>query len=267
MPQPDSAALHTTAVEAARRAGAELARLFRQPRQTRDKGPRDIVTDADMAAERAAIATIRERFPDHAILSEEGGGEANAGALQWIMDPLDGTTNYARGLPYFCVAIAVAEPTGRPLVGVVYDPLRDALYHAQRGGGAFCNERRLAVSQRQRLLDLLALFDWPRAEGPRARIVRMAGALSPAVGSLRNMGSAALALCGVAEGAGDAYFHLTLNAWDMAAAGLIIEAAGGRVTSIAGAADWWSGETCLATNGLIHDELLARLGAAGADPA
>jgi len=259
----DSAALHATAVEAARRAGAELARLFHLPRTTRDKGLRDIVTDADMAAERAVLETIRARFPNHAILSEEGGVGGDDDTYTWIIDPLDGTSNYARGVPFFCVAVAVAS-AGRPLVGAVYDPLRDAMYHAARGGGAFCNERRLAVSQRQRLIDLLLMQDWPRDDARRVRMARMAGALVPIIGGMRTMGSAALELCQVAGGACDGYFHLTVHAWDKAASGVIVEEAGGRITSIDGAPEWWAGENCLATNGLIHADLLARLRAADA---
>jgi len=256
-------ALRQVAMEAARLAGAELLRRWRGPLGTRSKGLRDIVTDADVAAERIVIETIHGYYPDHAILSEEGGAadcEADS-EYQWIIDPLDGTTNYARGLPYFSVAIAAAR-AGRPVAAAVYDPLRDAMYHAATGAGAFCNERRLECSVRRRLIDLLLTFDWPRQEAPRAAMTRLVQTLSPQVGGLRTFGSAALELCSVAEGASDGYLHLTLHAWDIAAPGLVIEEAGGCITGIDGSSPWWQAETCLATNPLIHDDLLVLVGPA-----
>ena len=247
-----------TAIEAARLAGQELVRLWRTPLDTRSKGLRDIVTSADMAAERLVIETIRRHYPDHVIFSEESGESAGAGAgaaFQWFIDPLDGTTNYARGIPYFCVSVAVMRDS-MPLAGAVYDPLHDRLYHALRGNGAYCKDRRLACSGRSRLLDLLVAFDWPRDDASRSRIARLVLEITCRVGGMRSLGSAALELCAVADGSADAYVHPSLRAWDTAAAGLIVEEAGGRVTEMDGSPAWWQGTTCLASNGLAHEPLL-----------
>ncbi|MGC8827683.1 MAG: inositol monophosphatase family protein [Anaerolineae bacterium] len=249
------------AVEAAESAGAELMRCWRQYHHIRSKGLRDIVTEADMAAEKAILDIIRRRFPEHDVLTEETGAHGSEGRrspYRWIIDPLDGTTNYARGLPFFCVSIALFE-NGRPLLGVIYDPLRRQCYQAARGQGTYLNGERLQVSRRTDWMDLIIATDFPRQEAPRQRMMRIIDRHSHDLGGWRIMGSAALGLCLVADGSADAYLHLTLFPWDKAAAGVIIEEAGGRITGIRGEADWWNTPTCMATNGLIHDALLARL--------
>lgn len=249
------------AVQAARRAGQELMRLWHQPIHVRHKGRRDLITNADMAAEQVIVDTILSHYPHHVILTEERGpvnGTLGLSEFQWIVDPLDGTTNYARRLPFFSVSVAVAQE-GRPIIGAVYDPLRERMYCAIRGGGAFCNEERLACSQARRFIDMVIGFDWPRDDAQRMRLL---GVLSPAssqVGGWRSFGSACLGLCHVAEGSADAYLHPTLCVWDVAAAGLIVEEAGGRITKLDGSDDWWHGGTCLASNGLMHEDLVCLL--------
>jgi myo-inositol-1(or 4)-monophosphatase len=246
-----------TAILAARRAGQEAAGLWRGALSTRFKGPRDLVTDGDTLAERIIVEAIQSRFPDHAILAEEGGltaGHADAEFL-WLIDPIDGTTNYARGLPVFTVSVAVTQ-AGRSLAGALYDPLRDQMYYAERGAGAFCNGQPLEPSRRTRMIDLLIGHDWPRDDGCRAQVTRLVGLLSPNVGVLRSFGSAALGICLVAAGGFDAYIHPTLQPWDKAAAGLIAEEAGARITTLDGAPEWWVGPTCFASNGLVHELLM-----------
>ena len=246
------------AMKAARLAGQEALRLWREPHDTRHKGPRDIVTEADLAAEKVIVDTIQAQYPDHSILAEEGGLSPNAGQpaeFQWIIDPIDGTTNYARGLPFFSISVAVAE-RGRPLAGALYDPLRDRMYHAMRGGGAHCDGRRLSCSRRERLIEALIALDWARDEAVRSRLLRAVLACSPQIGSWRSFGSAALGIALVAEGGADAYLHGSLLPWDLAAAGLLVEEAGGRITGLDGSPAWWRERACLATNGLIHDQLL-----------
>ena len=251
-------ALRQTAMAAARLAGQEALRRWRGPHETKHKGLRDIVTEADLAAERAAVDLILSNYPNHAILAEEHGNYAAESATSefvWIIDPIDGTTNYARGLPVFSVSVAVSQG-GRPVAGALFDPLRDEMYHARQGAGAFCNDRRLSCSSRSELIDFLIGVDWPRDETLRGRLFQAIAACSPQVGGWRSLGSAALGIASVAAGVLDAYVHPTLWPWDMAAAGLIVEEAGGRVTGLDGSARWWEGTTCLASNGLCHDALL-----------
>ena len=246
-----------TAMEVARLAGQEALRFWRNPHNTRFKGPRDIVTEADVAAERAAVALITSRYPDHAILAEEGGDLASdsCGAeFKWIIDPIDGTTNYARGLPIFTVSVAVAQ-NGRPIAGALYEPLADQMYHVVRGGGAFCDDRPLSCTSNGIIEDFLIGVDWPRAEDTRARLLEAVLAASSRVGGWRTLGSAALGIAMVGAGILDAYVHPTLHTWDMAAAGLIVEEAGGMVTGLNGSPSWWNESTCLASNGRAHREL------------
>ena len=245
-------------MRAARLAGQEALRAWHEPHVTRHKGPRDIVTETDIVAERIIIDTILADYPDHAILAEESGLSANdvdGSGFQWRIDPIDGTTNYARGLPFFSVSVGVMQD-GRPVAGAVYDPLRDQMYHATKGTGAFCNDRRLECSSRDRLIDFLIAFDWPRDEACRSRLIQAMLACSPQIGGWRSLGSATLGIIMVAEGVVDAYLHPTLLPWDVAAAGLIVEEAGGCVTGLNGSKDWWEEHACLASNGLPHDALL-----------
>jgi myo-inositol-1(or 4)-monophosphatase len=250
--------LRTTAMDAARLAGQEALRFWRRPHNSRFKGPRDIVTEADVAAERAAVALISSAYPRHAIMAEEGGavvGDPLASRFKWIIDPIDGTTNYARNLPIFTVSVAVAR-NGRPIAGALYEPLSDQMYHAARGEGAFCGDRPLTCSARDQLDDFLIGVDWPRDEDTRSRMMQATLVASPRIGGWRSLGSAALGIAMVGAGILDAYVHAALHAWDMAAAALIVEMAGGRVTGLNGSPRWWNESTCLASNGLAHGELL-----------
>jgi len=244
-------------VAAARAAGQILKERFEQPHEVTCKGLRDVVTEADVLAQEAIVAQIRERFPEHQILSEEARralGDAHTGC-RWVVDPLDGTTNFARGIPYFCVSVA-AECQGELQVGVIYEPLGERLFHAVRGEGAYLNGQRLHVSGRTDLIETLLDLGWAR--GPAARDVsaRVACAVGPEIGSARSMGSAALGLAAVAAGWEDAFFHPELAPWDMAAGVLLVREAGGLATTPNGQPwDLFCG-TCLASNGLIHQALL-----------
>jgi len=247
-----------TAMAAARLAGREALQRWRAPHTTRSKGPRDIVTEADIAAEHVAVELILSNYPNHAILAEEGGetaGDSQFSEYQWVIDPIDGTTNYARGLPIFTVSVAVAQ-NGRPVAGALYEPLHDQMYHATLGGGAFCDDRRLACTEQQSLSGFLVAVDWPRGEDIRSRMLKAILACSAQIGGWRTLGSAALGIAMVGAGIVDAYMHPSLHAWDMAAAGLIVEEAGGRVTGLNGSTDWWAGASCLASNGHAHGALL-----------
>ena len=257
-----------TAVLAAREAGSILLDNLRKPRRTKVKGLRDIVTDADMKAQRAIIEILQARFPDHDILSEESdpGAKvqvtATGRSYTWIVDPLDGTTNYSRRLPFFCTSIALSHQ-GEVILGVVYDPLRDDLFQAERGKGAYRNGERLEVSRVGALADALVGLDWARAQEEREVIARVVARMALQIRTLRTLGAAALGLCYVAAGWLDAYFHFSLKPWDAAAGALMAQEAGGVASDFAGHPWQTDSRRCLASNGLLHDEMLSLLTAEG----
>jgi myo-inositol-1(or 4)-monophosphatase len=220
-------------------------------------------------AQRAIIEIIQTRFPNHDILSEES-GELTMGDGQgspdrapssytWIVDPLDGTTNYSRRLPCFCTSIALSHQ-GEVILGVVYDPLRDCLFQAERGKGAYLNGESLQVSQIGSLANALVGLDWARAQAKREVIAQLVARMALQVRSLRTLGSAALGLCYVAAGWLDAYFHFSLRAWDAAAGTLIVQEAGGSASDFTGHPWQIDSSRCLVSNGLFHDEMLSILG-------
>jgi len=219
----------------------------------------DLVTEVDHACERAMVAAIERERPGDGILAEEGHGREVAGCeWRWVIDPLDGTTNYAHGYPCFCVSVGVLR-NGRREVGVVYEPLRDDLYHAVRGAGAFRGSRRLAVSGTEDIGAALVAtgfaYDVHRSGENAACFARM---LEVAQG-IRRDGSAALDLCYVAAGRFDAYWEFKLRPWDVAAGILIVEEAGGRVTAPDGGPPPSDPASIVASNGLLHEQVRDRL--------
>jgi len=244
------------AVSAARAARAQILSALEQPRRARYKGFRDVVTEADLRAEQAIVETIRARFPSHGLHTEESFDEQ--AEFLWFVDPLDGTTNFAHGYPAFSISLALRH-SSETLVGVVYDPLRESLFTARSGQGAWLDGRRLKVSRHKRLGNALLGLDWARTPAERQRTVSCVAALAPHVATLRTSGSAVLALCSVAAGWLEGYFNLALYDWDVAAAELLIREAGGRVTDLRGE-PWHPGmRGCLASNGHLHEKLLALL--------
>jgi myo-inositol-1(or 4)-monophosphatase len=233
----DRAAELAFALEVAARAGALQLERYEHVEQVDLKSAKDVVTEVDHLAEDLILGAIRASFPDDAILAEETGGrQARTGheptsgiGRAWIVDPLDGTINYANGIPFFCVSIALVE-AGRPVVGVVHDPIRNETFTATAGGRATLNGRELQPSTKERLSDLVVSMSLAgRSVASRARAVRRAIRVS------RSMGSAALALAYVANGRFDAMVQQGgLSSWDIAAAGLIAETAGALVTDLAG---------------------------------
>ena len=223
-----------TAVEGARRAGRVLADGFHQPRTIDFKGGIDLVTDADHASEKVLLEWICARHPGHAILSEESGASAGS-TYRWIIDPLDGTTNYAHTLPHFSVTVAVEGQEGI-LVGVVYDPMRDELFSAVRGRGATLNGRPIRPSGVERLDRALLCTGFPydvreHPEGPAGLIARFLGVAQ----GIRRLGSAALDLAYIASGRYDGYFEFNLKPWDVAAGALLCWEAGAVASRIDGA--------------------------------
>lgn len=242
-------ALRRTAEAAALRAGEVVRRNYTRPGAIRQKkGPRDLVTDTDHAAQEAALALIREQFPDHHILAEEdpaGRPDSDGiwtlpGGVTWIVDPLDGTTNYTTGLPMVCVSVGVALD-GEPVAGAVYDPLREELFSGARGQGAALNGKPLAPAHPVTLAESIFAVDWSRAPGTRERMVNTVLALSRRCRTVRALGSAALALTYTAAGRVQLYGNYGLQPWDTAAAAVLIQETGGVLQRPDGLA-WRLGE-------------------------
>jgi myo-inositol-1(or 4)-monophosphatase len=250
--------IHALAVRLAREAGAIQRARYETALEIGTKSrPIDLVTEVDRACEEWIVAAIRRERPHDDILAEEGGAHADAGAeWRWVIDPLDGTVNFAHGYPCFCVSIGV-EHRGARTVGVVYEPLRDELFEAVRGRGARRNGRPISVSKEARFGRALFAtgFAYDVHDAERDNVAHFARVVKSA-GGVRRDGSAAIDLCYVACGRFDGYWELKLHAWDVAAGILIVEEAGGRVTDLAGAAPPASGSEIASSNGLVHDELL-----------
>lgn len=251
-----------TAIEAAIAAGRIQRRYFRQSIEVRKKGPIDLVTAADLEVERSFRQLISARFPSHVVLGEEAPpasaadeAAASPSRYRWIIDPIDGTTNFAHGLALFCVSIAL-EIDGRLHVGVVYDPMADELFTAERGEGARLNGVRLRVTEQASLIDALLVTGFPYTIAERRqRQVEVFGAFLGQTRGVRRLGSAALDLCYVAAGRFEGFWEEQLHVWDIAAAVLIVEEAGGKVTDFHNApVDLFRGQI-VASNGLVHDEM------------
>ena len=235
----------------------------------------DLVTEVDKGSEAMIRKLILTHFPTHVILGEEGvapGADASVKALSevldaeyvWIVDPLDGTTNFVHGFPFFCVSIALAHK-GQVIVGVIYDPLRDELFVAERGKGAYVRGKRTQVSKDAELRTSLVASGLP-ADRTLSLPINLAGiqSLTPKVRNIRIAGSAALHLAYVATGRLSGFWEIGLNAWDIAAGSLLVEESGGRVTDTLGRPYSITVRNVVATNGLIHDELCSELKAANA---
>jgi len=240
-----------TALEAARAAGQEIVKRLPHERDVHSKGFRDIVTDADLAAQETLASIIHSRFPRHGIWSEEGLKPGSDAEIIWVLDPLDGTTNYAHRYPCFAVSIGVVRGN-EPVVGVVYDPQRDQIFCAERGAGAAMNGERLRVSQTDQLIYTLVALDYAREPDLRAEQMVAMTNCSKHIHTFRSLGSAALSLCYVGAGWLDAYFHWTLYPWDVAAGSLILLEAGGAITDVDGSPWNYTIPRCLATNSILH---------------
>jgi myo-inositol-1(or 4)-monophosphatase len=253
----------TIAVKAARRAGNVINRGARDLDllTITSKGPKDFVSEVDREAERAIVETLLGSYPDHAILAEEGTAKgANAEAENvWIIDPLDGTTNFLHGFPQYCVSIALAH-RGQIAHGVVYDPVRNDLFTASRGRGAFLNDRRIRVSKRQHLRDCLVGTGFPFRDGSYLdTYMRMMKAMIEQTAGLRRPGAAALDLAYVAAGFYDGFWEVGLNAWDVAAGSLLIQEAGGLIGDLAGEGEFLHGGQVIAATPKIFAQMVTAL--------
>jgi myo-inositol-1(or 4)-monophosphatase len=250
-----------TAVEIVVRAGEiHLARRD-SGFEVSKKGEIDLVTEVDFECERMCRSVIGERFPDHDIhiLGEEFGGaapDAPRSRYRWVFDPLDGTVNYAHGLPIFCASLGL-EIDGRSEVGAVYDPTRRELFTAERGDGAYLNGRALAVSPAADLPEALLVTGFPYdVRTQAADLVELFGAFLGRARAVRRLGSAALDLCYVAAGRFEGFWEQRLKPWDVAAGALIVEEAGGRVTGMDGSPFDPAAAHLVASNGRVHEQML-----------
>lgn len=247
-----------TAIHAARQAGKVLSRYARDGFRIENKSAIDLVTEADHAAEQCVINVILASYPDHDFLAEERGriGQSHSPYL-WIIDPLDGTTNFAHGFPTYCVSIGL-EYKEECVLGVVYDPTRDELFSATRGGGARVNDQPIHVSQTAQLDKALLVtgFAYNIRETPNNNLDHFAR-FALRVQGLRRTGSAALDMCYVAAGRFDGFWEVKLNAWDMAAGVVILREAGGKVTDFSGQSHSLYGQELVASNGRLHDSMVS----------
>src|SRR6476469_5283022 len=237
-----------TAADIAREAGALLANYFERRVPFELKGEFDLVTEADRASERLVVERLRSHFPSHSIVGEEGGGHESSSEYRWFVDPLDGTTNFAHSFPVFNVTLGL-EKSGEIIAGVIYDPLRQEMFTAERGAGAYLNNRRIRVSGAKRLEDSLASTGFPSRKRHQNVNIHFYHQMAMASHGVRRTGSAAIDLAYVASGRLDAFWEFGLKPWDMAAGRLLVEEAGGRVSDMEGKPHQFSSEHLLVDNG------------------
>jgi myo-inositol-1(or 4)-monophosphatase len=248
------------AIQTAREAGSLLAERFGRVLRVTNKSELDLVTESDLASERLIIDRIKTYHPRHAILAEESGASSPASPeaqseWRWIIDPLDGTTNYAHGYPCFCVSIGL-ERRGRMELGVIYDPMRDEMFSAERGEGASLNGRRISVSPTNNLTGALLCTGFPYDVRERNEFARHFANFIMNAQAVRRDGAAALDLAYVACGRFDGFWEEGLKPWDVAAGSLLVEEAGGRVSNFVGGPLSIYDPPILASNGLVHEQMM-----------
>ena len=243
------------AMAAAKEAGAVLQAEHSRPQKISYKGDVDLVTETDKKAEQLIVGRLRREFPDHRIVAEEGGtGAAAASRYEWHVDPLDGTTNFAHGYPCFAVSIGLLED-GKPLLGIVFNPVADEMFSAVRGEGAFLNGVAIHVSKIERMETSLVATGFPAHKRGDVGNIHYYWQFTLHSHGVRRDGSAALDLCSVAAGRFEAFWEFGLKSWDTAAGILIASEAGGRVTNLTGGPYHPGDPNILVTNGLVHEEI------------
>lgn len=254
----------------AREAGGLLKNGYAETeRHIEHKGAVDLVTKYDKESDKLILTQLKKKFPDHAILAEESGRHDIDSDFVWVVDPLDGTTNFAHGMPVFAVSIALGKQAIKgdqaswyPVAGIVFDPLRDELFSASKGGGAYLNNHRLQVSETETLDKALLATGFPydvRTAEPPYNNFDYFVAMHLKAQAIRRAGAAALDAAYVAAGRFDAYWEMKTNVWDIGAAALMVEEAGGKLTDFSGKPGDYSGREVLVSNSQIHDELLSVL--------
>jgi myo-inositol-1(or 4)-monophosphatase len=245
--------------EIAREAGALLTTYFERRIGFELKGEFDLVTEADRASERLVVERLRSHFPSHSIVAEEGTDHKGTSEFCWYVDPLDGTTNFAHGFPMFNVTMAL-EQSGELIAGVTFDPTHNEMFAAERGSGAYLNNRRIRTSKAARVNDSLVATGFPSRKRQQNINVHFYYQLAMLTHGVRRAGSAALDLAYVASGRLDAFWEFGLNPWDMAAGILLVREAGGKCSDMNGGPMDLRGPHLLADNGVIHDEILGVFG-------
>jgi len=241
--------------EIAREAGALLMEYFQQHVKVEYKGDADLVTIADRNSEILIRERIKKNWPSHDVLGEEQGLVDTGSEYRWYVDPLDGTTNFAHGYPVFCVSLGL-EHKNQLMAGVVFDPTRNELFTAERGGGAYLNQQRIQVSKIAKLAESLVATGFPSHKRHKNPNIHFYHQITLRTHGVRRAGSAALDLCCVASGRFDGFWEFNLNPWDTAAGVLIVEEAGGKVTDFHSGPFQLNSRETLASNGLLHDALV-----------
>jgi myo-inositol-1(or 4)-monophosphatase len=253
-------------VDAAEKAGRALVRDFGEVEhlQVSKKGPADFVSTADLKSEKILMETLSKGRPSYGFLMEEGGEKKGTESnMRWIIDPLDGTTNFLHGIPHWCVSLAL-EKDGDIVAGVVHNPVNDETFYSEKGTGAFMTGRRLRVSNRTTLTDSVIAMGGARpGAANHAAFMAEQNAISPFTSGMRRFGAAALDLCYVAAARVDGFWERDLNAWDVAAGALILKEAGGTVSELNGGKNYVYGRSIVGANAPLHADLLKKLQAAG----
>jgi myo-inositol-1(or 4)-monophosphatase len=239
----------------AREAGSVISKLAARKIGFELKGTHDLVTEADRASEHLIVERLRQHFPSHAVVAEEGSGHEGSSEYRWYVDPLDGTTNFAHGFPVYNVTLGL-ERAGELIAGVIYDPTRDEMFVAERGGGAFLNGERIHVSKTERLEDSLCATGFPSRKRHQNINVHFYYQFAMQTHGVRRAGAAAIDLAYTACGRLDFFWEFTLNPWDMAAGVLLVREAGGTCSGMQGEPFDVRGPHVLATNGVLHQPVL-----------
>ena len=246
----------TIAIEAARRSGDIILDRFHTLKEISFKGRANVVTDVDMLAEKAALQLLREEYPDFGILSEESDPIVTGSSYTWVLDPIDGTRNYASGIPHISVVVALARD-GEVIVGVTYDPVRKEVLRAEKGNGAYLNDAPISVSPKEEIPDCLLGFDMGYVDDRAVLALDLIKSLWPGMQSIRVMGSGALGLSYAACGRVDIYFHHRLYPWDIASGLLLVSEAGGRVVDRHGKPATLESESVIASSPHLISKFLA----------
>jgi len=251
--------LKRVALKAVKEGGAILMKYFGKIKSIDYKGEINLVTEADQRSEEVILSIIKDSYPNHRILAEETGESGNSSSFKWIIDPLDGTTNYAHGYPCFCVSLAI-EYEEEVLYGAVYDPVKDELFTAEKGKGAFINGKAIKTSSTKQLDQSLLCTGFPYdvRDDMDSNILNFRTFLMKAQ-AVRRDGSAALDLCHTAAGRFDGFWEQKLFPWDVAAGGLLVTEAGGKLTNFTGENFSIYDNEIVASNGIIHDQMVDAL--------